>query len=131
MKMTFRSPEHAFHYGHRRFFVFFLLFTDFLHFLHYGHRVLAQRAFFSLRKNRGLRKSSGCGPHAVRGEKSRRYGHRYSEKTRKSSNIENPFGPSAKSQKSDHQKGPRSIKIGQNALKLSSASAPTLGPPTF
>ena len=114
MKMTFRSPEHAFHYSHRRFYLFFLLFKDFSHFLHYGHRVLAQMAFFSLGKNKGLRKSSGCGPHAVRGEKSRRYGHRYFEKTRKSHNIENPFGQIAKSLKSDRQKTPRSIKIGKN-----------------
>ena len=87
--------------------------------------------FFPLGKNRGLRKSSGCGPHAVRGEKSRRYGHRYSEKTRKSPSIENPFGPSAKSLKSDRQKTLRSIKWNLNDQETASDITPTLGPPTF
>ena len=40
-----------------------------------------------------MRKSSVSGLHAVRGEKSRRYGHRCFETTRKSPNIEYPLWP--------------------------------------
>ena len=65
------------------------------------------------------------------GGTSGRYGHRYFESTRKSPNIEKPFGPSAKSLSSDRRKHPNSIEIGQIAQKQSSAIALKLWPPTF
>ena len=74
-----------------------------------------------------MRKSSVCGPHAVRGEKSRRYGHRCFETNRKSTNFENPVGPSANRSKTIPKKTSARLRPLKIDLWLLPTSLPRLG----